>query len=295
MHCVLLRATKTPMVDAPATIAALAAQGAQILGRAAIDDPRREALRLWTDLSLPGSYLTARDAPVPVDDAARYLVAVARRAAGEPMAYVSGWTGFRHLTLRCDRRALIPRPETEGLVDLALSRVAAGVAVDIGTGSGAVAISLAQEGKFDEVLGVDISADALALARENGAAAGTVVTWLEGDLTAPLAGRRVDLVVSNPPYLSDAEYDTLPPSVRDYEPSIALRSGESGLAATRRLLDEAPAILAPGGWIAIEIDCRRDAATAQLARDRAWRDVVIGEDLFGRARYLLARRGTHHD
>jgi release factor glutamine methyltransferase len=283
------------MVDAPATIAGLAAQGVQALADAGIEDSRREALRLWSDLSLPGSYLLDRDAPVQADIAAQYLQAVARRAAGEPMAYVSGWTGFRHLTLRCDHRALIPRPETEGLVELALSRIATGVAVDVGTGTGAIAIALAQEGKFAEVIGVDISTDALALARENGSTAGATVTWVEGDLIAPLAGRRVDLVVSNPPYLSAAEYDTLPSSVRDYEPAIALRSGEDGLAATRRLLDEVPAILAPGGWIAIEIDCRRAAATALVARERGWRDVVIGDDLFGRARYLLARRGTDHD
>jgi release factor glutamine methyltransferase len=286
------RAAKTPMVEAPATVASLIAQATAMLRASEVDDPRREAHRLWSDLALPPAPLLPADSAVAAADADRYLAAVAARAAGEPLAYATGWTGFRHLIVRCDRRALIPRPETEGLVDRALSRVSAGVAVDVGTGTGAIALSLAMEGRFDQVIGIDLSGDALALAAENGASAGITVRWLRGDLLDPIAGERADLIVSNPPYLTADECDTLPSSVRDYEPALALRSGVDGLDATRRLLERAPGVLTPGGWIAVEVDCRRAATAAAMASDLGWYDIVIEDDLFGRARYLLARRGT---
>ncbi|HEY4102023.1 MAG TPA: peptide chain release factor N(5)-glutamine methyltransferase [Gemmatimonadales bacterium] len=280
------------MVEAPATIATLIAQGTAAFRASGIDEPRRDALRLWSDLALPTAHLLRTDASVAAADADRYLAAVAARAAGAPLAYVTGWTGFRHLTIRCDRRALIPRPETEGLVERALSRVSTGIAVDVGTGTGAIALSLAMEGRFDEVWGIDLSGDALSLAAENGTSTGISVRWVHGDLLDPIARGRVDLIVSNPPYLTANEYDTLPSSVRDYEPELALRSGTDGLDATRRLLQRAQEALKPGGWIAMEVDCRRADAAAASASDGGWRDIVIEDDLFGRARYLLARRGT---
>ena len=112
-----------------------------------------------------------------------------------------------------------------------------------------------------------------------------------GDLLAPIA-EPLDLLVSNPPYLTEAEYATLDASVRDHEPRLALPSGEDGLDAIRRLLDDGRAVVREGGWIALELDCRRAAATAALAEGFGWREVLVQDDLFGRARYLLARRGS---
>jgi release factor glutamine methyltransferase len=175
-------------------------------------------------------------------------------------------------------------------VDLALARVREGVAADIGTGTGCLALSLRQEGDFREVIGVDVSAGALALAAENAALAGLAVRWVEGDLCGPLADASVDLLVSNPPYLTRAEYEALDGAVRDWEPGLALASGEDGLDATRRLLAGGRRVVRAGGWIALELDCTRAGASAEMACAAGWHDVRVERDLFGRERYLLARR-----
>lgn len=263
-----------------------------MLRDAGLAEPRREALRIARDLDGPDGANALTDAREMVEPrfAARYLAAVERRAAGEPLAHVTGWTGFRHLTLATDRRALIPRPETEGLVELALSRARTGVAVDVGTGTGAIALSLVHEGAYTEVIGIDLSPDALQLARENATRTGLTVTWLAGDLLAPLGGRMVDLIVSNPPYLTEAEHASLESAVRDWEPAAALLAGDDGLQPYRRLFADAPRVLTPGGWLLLEVDARRARETAALAT-AGWRDVAILDDLFGRARYLVARRG----
>lgn len=280
------------MPEAAQPLQALLESAGQMLEAAGLPESRREALRIWSDLerSTAASAILGRGEPVDAARATRFLSAVGRRAAGEPIAYVTGWTGFRRLILATDARALIPRPETEGLIDLALAKVATGLAADIGTGTGALALALAQEGRFTTVIGIDLSPDALALARENGLRLGLPVTWCDGDLVAPLDGMEVDLLVSNPPYLTEAEYAALEPAVRDFEPRLALPSGEDGLEATRRLLDEGRRAVRVGGWIALELDCRRAEASAELARAFGWTEVTVHDDLFGRARYLLARR-----
>jgi release factor glutamine methyltransferase len=208
----------------------------------------------------------------------QYHGVVTRRASGEPLAYVTGQAVFRHLTLRSDRRALIPRPETEGLVDLVLERVPRGQAVDIGTGSGAIALCLAAEGAYRNVVAIECSRDALDMARENRALTGLPVGLVLGDLVAPLGNDAFDVIVSNPPYLTTGEGAALEASVRDWEPAEALVSGADGLEATRRLLDGGQRVLRPGGWIVLELDCSR------------WVDVALVKDLFQRARYLVARR-----
>lgn len=192
--------------------AALLEQASAILRAAGIPQPRREAARL---LRKAGTEPVLAAATVGAGEAQGYLAGVARRAVGEPLEYITGWTGFRHLTISCDRRALIPRPETEGLVELALGKVKSGVAADIGTGTGVIALSLAHEGEFSEVIGIDLSAAALDLARSNGARLGLEVTWLEGDLIEPLAGRLLDLLVANLPYIAFGEMAGLDGSVRD--------------------------------------------------------------------------------
>jgi release factor glutamine methyltransferase len=257
-----------------------------------VASPRREALRIWADLvgEAPGEALVRPQSFVDRGAARAFLAVIERRARGEPLAHATGSVGFRGLTLRSDRRALIPRPETEGLVDLLLARVRRGRVADVGTGTGCLALSLAAEGGFAEVVGVDLSADALALAAENRARTGLQVSLVRGDLCGPLRGGVFDALVSNPPYLTAGEYAALDPSVRDWEPRVALESGADGLHAIVRLLEEARAVLRPGGWLGLEVDCTRAAESARRAGALGWSDVAIHADLFGRERYLLARR-----
>jgi len=228
---------------------------------------------------------------------ARYQDAVAQVERGVPFAYAVGRVGFRTLDLKIDSRALIPRPETEGLVDLVLARSGdrtpntGGLVADIGTGSGCIALALAVEGQFEKIVAVEHSPAAAALARENVKRIGpkTPVEIREGNLLAPLGanGERFCAIVANPPYLTTSEYEALAPSVRAFEPSEALVSGIDGLAATRALFAGAAALLEPGGLLALEIDERRDGAVRQLGRDYGW-SVDISHDLFNCPRYALS-------
>ena len=282
-----------PTVSAGTTLAGALAAAAERLGSAGIAEPRREALRIWAGLAGAAPARALADAAATQLDAAQaaaFLTAAVRRARGEPLAYVTGRAGFRHLELAADRRALIPRPETEGLVELVLERAQRGDVADIGTGTGCIALSLATEGRFHRVVAVDRSAAALALARENAAALGADLALVQGDLTRALAAGSLDALVSNPPYLSTAEYAALDGAVRDWEPALALESGPDGLAATEALLDDGRRVLRPRGWIALELDASRAAETARRASALGWADVAIHHDLFGRERYLLARR-----
>ena len=280
------------MPEVALPLAEVLAEARAQLGAAGVPEPAREALRLWTDLNdaAAGRALLDRSRAVDPAAAARLMTAVGRRAEGEPLAYVTGRTGFRRLELRIDRRALIPRPETEGLVDLVLERVSGGRVADLGTGSGCIALSLATEGRYDAVLAVDSSADALALAGENRQLTGAGVTLVRGDLTAGLAAGSLDALVSNPPYLTEREYAELDPAVSRWEPREALVSGADGLHATVRLLDEGRRVLRSDGWLALELDASRAAVVAGLARGLGWWAVEVRVDLFGRERYLLARR-----
>jgi release factor glutamine methyltransferase len=272
---------------------ALLAEATAALAAGGVSEPRREALRLWAELrSSAAEVMVAGDAEAEPELAAALRVAVRRRAAGEPLAHVAGRAGFRTLMLRTDRRALIPRPETEGLVDLLLERVRTGRVADIGTGTACLALSLAAEGDFELVTGVDASAEALELARENRDALGLPVTLVRGDLCGPLRPLSLDAVISNPPYLTEREYAELDHSVKAWEPAVALLSGPDGLHATLRLLRGTRDVLRPGGWLALEVDCSRAAAVAARAESLGWMDVAIHADLFGRERYLLARRSA---
>lgn len=259
-----------------------------------VPEPRREALRLWSEVSGLGSgeAVLHPGAPVLPELAEALGSAATRRAGGEPLAHVVGRAGFRRLVLRSDRRALIPRPETEGLVDLLLARVRSGRVADVGTGTGALALSLADEGGFEAVLGVDVAGGAIELAGENRAALGLPVDLVRGDLCAPLGPGRFDAVVSNPPYLSADEYAALDDAVRNWEPEPALVGGRTGTEATARLLVEAREVLKPEGWLALEVDSARAAECAGAAAALGWCDIAILPDLFGRDRYLLARRSA---
>ncbi|MGH7520091.1 MAG: peptide chain release factor N(5)-glutamine methyltransferase [Gemmatimonadales bacterium] len=225
----------------------------------------------------------------------RFHAAVAELERGVPFAYAASRVGFRTLDLAIDPRALIPRPETEGLVELVLARRSTGLAADIGTGCGCIALALAVEGQFEKVVAVERSAGAAALARENVQRVGpkTPVEIREGNLLAPLVdkGERFGVIVSNPPYLTAREYDELDPSVREFEPREALVSGTDGLEATRALFAAAAGLLEPGGLLALEIDERRGDAIRSLAHEHGWPRVEIHADLVGCPRYAFATPG----
>lgn len=279
------------MPETVVTSRALVHDGATVLASAGIASPRREARRIWADLSGNLTAAALLDAaPPPPGLAAAFRDAVRRRASGEPLAHVSGRAGFRHLDLLCDARALIPRPETEGLVALVLDITRTGRVADVGTGSGCIALSLAAEGNFSAVVGTDLSAPALALAKENRRRCGGAIHLVRGDLCGPLRGGAFDALVSNPPYLTGGEYATLDPSVREWEPREALVGGADGLGPITRILDDARTAVRAGGWMAMEVDCSRAAECAARAGAFGWTDVAIHSDLFGRERYLLARR-----
>lgn len=264
------------------------------LRAAGVVKPRREANRLWAWLNrvTPGEAYLNRDQATTSSRAADFGLAVERRLAGEPLAYVLGHIGFRRLEIRCDRRALIPRPESEGVIDHALRRVRQGRVLDLGTGTGCLALALADEGEFSEIVAADISEAALELARENAELTGFAVRFVQSDFGAGLASASFNLVVSNPPYVSEAEYQALDPSVRQWEPALALVSGPDGLDASRRVLAEAARLLAPRGWLVMELDSTRGEAVASQARQAGYDDVGVWNDLFGRPRYLSAQLGS---
>ena len=280
------------MVERRLTIQGALDSATDTLAAAGIERPRREATRLLTDLLdlAPGEVMLERSSVIEPDRRRWIDRAVERRARGEPLAYVTGVVGFRTLVLRSDSRALIPRPETEGVVDRALALSPGGVAIDVGTGTGCLALSLRAEGRYGRVAAVDIDRAALSLADQNRRRLGLEVDLLLGDLTMPVASASADLVVSNPPYVSEGEYAALPPGVRDFEPRLALASGADGLDASRRLLRDGLRVLRPGGWIILELASNRGETLAVLASELGWRDLRVDEDLFGRSRYLMARR-----
>jgi release factor glutamine methyltransferase len=239
-------------------------------------------------------YLRFEEEPLAGEvDAFRALMR--RRGEREPLQYLTGRCRFFGLDLACDRRALIPRPETEDLAKLALGLLgepAGKACADIGTGTGCLALALAKAGAA--VTAVDLSQDALDLARDNAEALGLSgsVRFLQGDLCAPLAASApLDLIVSNPPYVAEADRETLAPEVGRWEPGLALFSGPQGLDAPRRLLAEAPALLGPGAWLALELGMGQPALLAGEAGDSgAWAEVRVAKDSFDVDRFLVCRR-----
>ncbi len=214
----------------------------------------------------------------------------------KPLQYAEGKAYFRHLELDVDERVLIPRPETEVVVDWAL-RLAGdqgGIAVDIGTGSGAIALSLALEGKFDRVIATDVSSDALDVAGINltrlTPRLRTAVELRHGSFLAPVLGCGARLLVSNPPYIAANEVHALPANVRGWEPPLALLSGEDGMDATATIIEGAHQVLAPGGWLVLETDSGRAMAGEALALAQGrYDEIVVHSDLTGRDRVLVAR------
>ena len=217
---------------------------------------------------------------------------ISRRAQREPVAYILGRWGFRGLDVDVDRRVLAPRPESELVVDrclLLLDGLPSPSVVDVGTGSGAIALSLASEVPGAAVCGCDISDDALEVARGNGARLGIDVEWARSDLLAGLGGRRFDLIVSNPPYVAAAEIDALEPEVRDWEPRGATVAGESGLEVVKRLVSAAPAALEPGGALVLEGGAGQAAAVSRLMEAAGLGGVERDRDHAGIERIVWGR------
>jgi release factor glutamine methyltransferase len=266
-------------------------------------DARREARLIAAGIlgCSPGEVAQRIDRTLPVTQVERMRAAAARRAGGEPLAYCVGSAPFRHLVLAVDARVLIPRPETETLVEEVLRLTAArpgGIAVDVGTGSGAIALALASEGRFERVIATDVSLDALEVARANAdrlPQGSAPVEFRAGTDLAPVDGISARVIVSNPPYISFQEARSLPSSVRDWEPSVALFAADGGMARYDALFGSATRCLEPGGWLALEVDATRARDTQERAERAGFRDVRLVPDLSGRARVLLARAGGASD
>jgi release factor glutamine methyltransferase len=281
------------------------------LREAGVDSPAAEARWLLEHVSgEPGDEVVASAALATRRGTIQLDGLLARRLAGEPLQYVLGEWAFREHDLLVDRRVLIPRPETEVVVEVALAEVERlgerrgrpdpwGAAIttfavaDLGTGSGAIAIALERSLPEAEVWATDLSPDALAVARANIAGTGATRVrtahghWFDA-LDEDLRGGLL-LVVSNPPYIAESEVDALPPAVIEWEPFGALISGPTGLEAVESILRDAPGWLAPGGVVVLEHAPHQADAVVGLARDAGFAEARVEPDLTGRPRALVAR------
>ena len=284
----MARASTLPATCESMFVGALANWGSASL-RAVTDVPRLEAEMLLarvTGLARP-LLLAHPERPLSVHDVASYRGLVSRRASGFPLPYLTGNVEFYGLEFAVTPEVLIPRPETETLVDLALARRPR-VVVDVGTGSGCVAVALAARLPCARVYATDLSAAALRVAAANARRHGVHgrVRLIQGDLVGPLAGP-ADLVVSNPPYVAEREWALLPESVRRHEPRLALDGGKDGLGVFRRLLAAGPRVLKPGGTLLVEMGASQGAAATIVARSLLpGARVSVHPDLGGRDRVL---------
>ncbi len=232
---------------------------------------------------------------IPAAEAGRYAKLLERRYRGEPIQYITGETEFYGLDFRVTPDVLIPRPETEHLVETVL-RVAASFQapriVDIGTGSGAIAIALAHHLPNAAITAIDISRSALGVARQNAEPNGVYdrIRFLEGDLLAPVAGQQFEIVASNPPYVPAIDRASLAVEVRDHEPALALFAGDDGLGIYRRLIPAAFAALVPGGYLALEIGYGQSTAVGELLGDAGFDQIEFFSDLQNIPRVALAQR-----
>jgi release factor glutamine methyltransferase len=289
----------TPLTPTVWTIQALLAWTTDFLAKKGIENPRADAQILLAHvLGCKKIDLVVRYDEQPSEaDRARFRELIQRRVAGWPVAYLVGSRDFYLLSFDVSPAVLIPRPDTETLVLEALAflkPLAAPSVLDIGTGSGCIAVSLAHQKKDARVVATDISPDALEAARRNAARHGVAerITFLQGDLFAPLPpGSTFDLVVSNPPYIAAHEFAGLAPDVRDHEPRVALDGGPDGLAFYRRIAAGVGNVLKPGGRLLLEIGYTQEADVRAILGERA--ELEVGptlKDMAGHPRVIGARR-----
>lgn len=257
--------------------------------------PLEAKLLLGHALGQDRAWLAAHgDTPLSIEQRRRFEQLAQRRHRGEPIAYLVGWREFYGLVFEVTPDVLIPRPETELLVDFALERIASDVAMrvlDLGTGSGAVAVAIAHTRPLARVTAVDVSPAALAVARRNAHRHAVAnVEWLESDWFSSLAAERFELIVSNPPYVAAGDRHLVEGDLR-FEPPAALTAGGDGLTAIRAIVAGAAAHLAEGGWIGIEHGYDQAAAVQALMRDAGFADIATRRDLAGIPRTTVARRG----
>jgi len=239
--------------------------------------------------------VTNPQAELSAEGAVAYSALIERRLAGEPIQYITGETEFYGLPLHVNRDVLIPRPETEHLVEKALSLAAEFERprmVDVGTGSGAIAVALAHKLPGARITAIDVSPAALAMARGNAERNGVAghIRFLEGDLLGPVAGEQFEFVISNPPYVAESDRASLAVEVREYEPAQALFAGKDGLDVYRRLIPAAHAALVSGGLVVMEIGYGQDAALAGLLAASGFEQIEFTADLRGIPRVVSSRR-----
>ena len=284
----------------PWTVLKLLEWSKQYFAERGIDSPRLDAeLLLSHVLGMDRVRLYMQyDRPLVPDELEAYRALVKRRAGHEPVAYITGTRGFWSLDLKVDRRALIPRPETEVLVEEVLKHIpedSPATFVDVGTGTGAIALAVASERPNLRVIATDASAEALALARENAERAGLAdrVEFLEGDLLAAVPAQlTIDHVASNPPYVAETERDRLDPEVRDWEPAAALFAGPDGLDVIRRLAEQAAHRLTPGGWLTVEIGWDQGRTAPEVLARAGLADVVVRKDYSQNDRVVSGKRSA---
>jgi release factor glutamine methyltransferase len=248
-------------------------------------------------LGVNRAYLYAHpERELTAEETARYDEVIQQRSSGVPSQYITGHQEFWGLDFLVSPAVLIPRPETEHLVETVLElarEVSNPRIVDVGTGSGCIALALARELKHAEIYGVDLSAEALEIARANAARLqlDERVRFLQSNVLEALADRRdFDIVVSNPPYVGHNEADKVQRSVFEYEPRMAVFAGETGLDVIRPLIEQAHHVLKPGGYLAIEIGYSMRDAVLELIRSALWNEPTIVPDLQGIPRVIAARR-----
>lgn len=267
----------------------------QTLQQAGIETVRSDADWLLSgrlNVSISDLYVHA-DRILADEQVADIVACVQRRCQREPVQYIIGHTEFRGIKILVGPEVLVPRPETERLVDLALGKYSArGDILDLCTGSGAILFSLAGElSPCPRLYGTDLSADALTWAWRNFAVHATAdITFFQGDLFEPVTKRLFEIVVANPPYVAANEFDVLPPDVREFEPRIALHAEENGLAVLRRIATNAGTYLMDGGWLICEIgECQGQAVTT-IFRNHGWTNIAVELDDNGKDRFVLGQK-----
>jgi release factor glutamine methyltransferase len=269
----------------------LVRDAAEKLARASVPEPRASAEVLLAELlGIRRGELSVREEPLTDEEAIGYWAWISRRLKREPVQHILGYSYFRNLWLELDEHTLVPRPETESVVDIVLkvlnSRDRSCRVLELGTGSGAIAISIVQERPYCDVCATDNSEGALRVARRNAARVGTKVRFYKVDLASglsPLLGS-IEVLVSNPPYVRSVDIPKLVPEVRGWDPHAALDGGPDGLGFYRRIFEEVPPLLAKGADVVLEVGDGQAEAVLELGRRAGYEPLGAYADLTGRPR-----------